>query len=386
MAMRFEFATATKIVFGPGTLRESGAIAKEFGNRALVVIGREPRRAERLKEFLRGAGVATELFSVAGEPDIETVSAATNLARDRRCDVVIAFGGGSSVDAGKAVAAMLANEGELLDYLEIVGRGKTLTEVSAPFIAIPTTAGTGAEVTRNAVIASPEHRVKVSLRSPLMLAKVALVDPELTFDLPPHITASTGLDALTQLIEPYVCSRANPMTDALCREGIHRVARSLRRAHQNGHDAAAREDMSVASLFSGLALANAGLGAVHGFAGPIGGIFPAPHGAICAALLPHVMAANLRALRRNSTATDSIRRYADVARWLTSNENATPDDGVRWVSELVNELHIPRLGTYGISKEHAADLTAAAARSSSMKANPIVLEPAELTDILLSAL
>ncbi len=384
--MRFEFATATRIVFGAGTLRESGPIAKELGTRALIVTGRNPHRAEPLLHVLRSAGLGIDLFAVAGEPEIDTVTRGTALARDAHCDLIISYGGGSALDAGKAIAAMLANEGDLLDFLEIIGRGKALAKPSAPFIAIPTTAGTGAEVTRNAVLASPEHRVKVSLRSPLMLAKVALIDPELTFDLPPDITASTGLDALTQLIEPYVCSRANPMTDALCREGIQRVARSLRQAHQTGHDPSAREDMSVASLFGGLALANAGLGAVHGFAGPIGGMFPAPHGAVCAALLPRVMAANLRALRHQPTSSQYLHRYTNVARWLTNNPDATADDGVRWVEKLIEDLHVARLGTYGITLDHAADLTAAAARSSSMKANPVVLDPAELKEILSSAL
>ena len=209
--------------------------------------------------------------------------------------------------------------GELLDYVEIIGRGQALTKPSAPFIAIPTTAGTGSEVTRNAVLASPEHRVKVSLRSPLMLARVALVDPELTYDLPPALTASTGLDALTQLIEPFVCLRANPMTDGLCVEGMRRAARSLRVAFTDGQNKSAREDMAVASLFGGLALANAGLGAVHGFAGPIGGMFPAPHGAVCAALLPHVMTANIRALRQRAPGSEALRRYDKVARLLTGS-------------------------------------------------------------------
>ena len=211
----------------------------------------------------------------------------------------------------------------MLDYLEIVGRGKALANRSAPFIAIPTTAGTGAEVTRNAVLASPEHQIKVSLRSPHLLPRLAVIDPELTYDLPPALTASTGLDALTQLIEPYVCLRANPMTDGDCVEGIHRVARSLREAVFNGQNKSAREDMAMASLFGGLALANAGLGAVHGFAGPIGGVFPAPHGAICAALLPQVMAANLRALRQREP--DSLRcAVTRVATLLTGNPMPPP--------------------------------------------------------------
>jgi alcohol dehydrogenase class IV len=282
---------------------------------------------------------------------------------------------------------MLANGGELLDYVEIIGRGQALTEPSVPFMAIPTTAGTGAEVTRNAVLASPEHKVKVSLRSPLMLAKVALVDPELTYDLPPALTASTGLDALTQLIEPFVCLRANPMTDGLCVEGLQRAARSLRVTFNDGQNKSAREDMAVASLFGGLALANAGLGAVHGFAGPLGGMFPAaPHGAICAALLPHVMSANLRALRQRAPDSGALPRYDEVARRLTGRAPATADDGIKWVGQLVGDLKIPRLGTYGIQSEHVAELVKKAMQASSMKANPVALTPEELAGTLRQAL
>ena len=299
---------------------------------------------------------------------------------------MIGFGGGSALDAAKAIAAMLANSGELLDYVEIIGRGRAPTKPSVPFIAIPTTAGTGTEVTRNAVLASPEHKVKVSLRSPLMLAKVALVDPELTHDLPPALTASTGLDALTQLIEPFVCSRANPMTDGLCVEGLRRAARSLRVAFNDGQNKAAREDMATASLFGGLALANAGLGAVHGFAGPIGGSFPAPHGAICAALLPHVMNTNIRALRQRAPDGEALRRYDEVARLLAGGVPATADDGVERVRQLVGDLKIPRLGTYGIKPEHIAGLVRKSAQASSMKANPIALATDELAEILRQAL
>jgi alcohol dehydrogenase class IV len=241
-------------------------------------------------------------------------------------------------------------------------------------------------VTRNAVLGSPEHRLKVSLRSPLLLPRIALVDPELAYDLPPGITASTGLDALTQLIEPYVCSRANPMTDALCIEGIRRVARSFRRAVENGRDAAAREDMAVASLFGGIALANAGLGAVHGFAGPIGGMFPAPHGEICAALLPQVMEINPRALRSRQPSSEALRRYEEVARLLTGKATASTDDGEKWVRQLVTDLKIPRLSSFGIKREHFPELIEKAANASSMKPNPIVLTPEELTQILERAL
>ena len=384
--MRFEFATATRIIFGAGTLREVGPLAREFGSRALVVTGADRRRAESLLGLLREQGLGNATFSVCGEPEIKTVEEGVALAKQENCDVVLAFGGGSALDAGKAIAAMLANTGELLDYLEVVGRGQALTRPSAPFIAIPTTAGTGTEVTRNAVLASPQYRVKVSLRSPLMLAKVAVVDPELTYDLPPAVTASTGLDALTQLIEPYFCSRANPMTDALCVDGIRRAGRSLRAAVENGHDAAARTDMSVASLFGGLALANAGLGAVHGFAGPIGGQFPAPHGAVCAALLTHVMEANVRALRLRQPGADTLRRYEEVARLVTGSPTADAKAGIEWVRKLVADLQIPGLGRYGLTRQHTAELVSKAAHASSMKANPIALTTEELAGVLECAL
>ncbi|HXR05075.1 MAG TPA: iron-containing alcohol dehydrogenase [Verrucomicrobiae bacterium] len=384
--MRFEFTSPAKIVFGAGTLREAGAIAKAFGERALVVTGRDTKRAGPLLKILREAAVGAATFAVAGEPELSTIERGTALARQENCELIIGFGGGSALDAAKAIAAMLANSGDLLDYVEIIGRGQPLTKPSAPFVAIPTTAGTGSEVTRNAVLASPEHQVKVSLRSPFMLAKVALVDPELTCDLPPALTASTGLDALTQLIEPFVCPRANPLTDGFCVEGIRRAAGSLRAAFADGKNEAAREDMAMASLLGGFALANAGLGAVHGFAGPIGGSFPAPHGAICAALLPQVMNANLRALRQRAPGSEALRRYDRLGRWLTGDAEAAADEGVAWVRKLVSDVQIPRLGTYGIRGEHVAGLVEKAMRASSMKANPIALTPEELAETLRQAL
>jgi alcohol dehydrogenase class IV len=384
--MNFEFATATRIVFGAAAIAHVAANVKNLGRRALVVTGRHPPRAEKLLASLAAAGIGAAIFSVAGEPEISTVENGVAFAKKENCDFVISFGGGSVIDAGKAIAAMLTNAGELLDYLEIIGRGRTLSKPSAPFIAIPTTAGTGAEVTRNAVLASPAHQVKVSLRSPHLLPRIAVIDPELTYDLPPALTASTGLDALTQLIEPYVCLRANPLTDGFCEQGIFRAARSLREAVFHGQNKSAQEDMALASLFGGLALANAGLGAVHGFAGPIGGSFPAPHGAVCAALLPHVMAANLRALREREPQNPALSRYETVAALLTGKPAAFADAGVEWVQKLVAELPVSRLGAYGIREEHVADLVAKAANASSMKANPITLTPDELAQTLRLAL
>jgi len=384
--MRFEFATATRIIFGPGAISQVGPLAKEFGRNALVVTGRSPSRAKPLLDALHEAEVRVITFAVDGEPDLEMIRRGTELGKREQCQLVISFGGGSALDAGKAIAAMLANDADVLDYLEIIGGGKTMSRSPAPFIAIPTTAGTGSEVTRNAVLASPELRAKVSLRSPLILAKVALVDPELTWDLPPALTASTGLDALTQLIEPYVSTRANPMTDGFCVEGIGRAARSLRAAFENGRNAAAREDMALAGMLSGLALANAGLGAVHGLAGAIGGMFSAPHGAICAVLLPRVMLANLAALRSRDPANPALPRYETVARLLTGRTNAQADEGVEWVDKLATDLRIPKLHSYGLASQEIAALVEKAQNASSMKANPIVLTSRELAAVVESAI
>jgi len=384
--MRFEFATATRIVFGAGALSEVGPIAKDFGSRALILTGRSAGRSSALNRLLGEQGITRWTLAIAGEPKIEDVERGIKFARGEGCDLVIGFGGGSAIDAAKAVAALTTNGGEVLDYLEVIGRAKPLTNPPVPVIAIPTTAGSGAEVTRNAVLASPEHRVKVSLRSPLMLPKVALVDPELTNDLPPELSASTGLDALTQLIEPYVSCKANPLTDPICAEGIRRAARSLRRVFDNGADKSAREDMALASLFGGLALANAGLGAVHGFASPIGGMFRAPHGAVCAALLPHVMEANLIALRQRAPHSEALRRYDDVARLLVGSDRAGAAEGVVWVEHLCSHLKILPLHRYGITANDAPTIVAAALKASSMKANPIELTTEELREILERAL
>ena len=384
--MRFEFATATRILFGPGTLREVAPLVREMGRSAFVVTGRNSSRAEPLLSALSAAEITCSTFAVTGEPTTDIVREGTQRVKSARYNAIIAMGGGSVIDAGKAIAALAANQGELLDYLEVIGKGRPLEQTPLPFVAIPTTAGTGTEVTRNAVLASPEHRVKASLRSPLILAKLAVVDPELTLGLPATLTASTGLDALTQLIEPFVSHRANPMTDGFCREGMVRVARSLRRTFDQPDDLAAREDMAAASLFSGLALANAGLGAVHGFAAPIGGMFPAPHGAVCAALLPHVMEVNLRALRERQPDSEALRRFGEVARLLTGSSTAQADDGVRWVQGLRAALKIPSLRTYSVRETDVKAICEKAAIASSMKANPLPLLSGELEEVLSRAL
>jgi alcohol dehydrogenase class IV len=382
VSMRFDFSTSNRILFGPGTLKEIGPIAKSMGSHALLVQPQLGLDDTPLPELLAQAGVRTTPFHVSGEPVIGLVQSAIATARAAGCDFVIAMGGGSAIDTGKACGVLLSNPGDLLDYLEVVGKNQPLQYPGLPVIAIPTTAGTGAEVTKNAVLGVPEQKFKVSLRGPYLLPRLALVDPELTHSLPPTITAATGLDALTQAIEPYVSKRANPLVDLWCREGILRAGRSLRRAFNDGSNPAAREDMAYTSLLGGLSLANAGLGAVHGFAAPLGGEYSAPHGAICAALLAAAMKINVRALRERAPAHPALERYAEVARLLTGNPTAETGDGIAWVEETVRQFNIPSLSTYGLTPADLPRLVEKAAKASSMQANPIVLTAAELTKIL----
>jgi alcohol dehydrogenase class IV len=378
--VNFEFATAARVVFGAGKLKEVGALARPLGMRALVVIGKSAGAVQRVEPMLSAlteSGIEYATFSVVGEPTLEVVRMGTQRARDEHCDFVIGFGGGSVMDTGKAIAVLFTNGGDPLDYLEVIGKGQPLTKPSAPYMAIPTTAGTGSEVTRNAVLGSPEQRAKVSMRSP--------------FILPPQLTATTGMDALTQLIEAFVSVKANPLTDAICREGMMRAARSLRYAYEHPSSQeirpasrqkieGARQDMCVASVFGGMALANAGLGAVHGLSSPLGGMFDAPHGALCAVLLPHVMEVNRGMIRGPagrgavSAPTEIVRRFEEVAQIVGD------------LGELVRALKISPLRQYGVKREDFPEIIEKAKLSNSMKGNPLPLRDEELREILERAL
>ena len=383
----FEFATATRILFGAGRIAGAPAEIAALGpRRALLATGRSGQRAAPLAEALAARGVATIPFRVEGEPTVELAREGVALARSERCDAVVAMGGGSALDCGKAVAALVANGGDPLDYLEVLGRRRPLAAPSIPFVAIPTTAGTGSEVTRNAVLGSSASKVKASLRSPLMLARLAVVDPDLLAGAPAAVLAASGLDALSQLVEPYLSARANPFTDALAREGISRSARSLRRACLAGADAAAREDLALASLLGGLCLANAGLGAVHGFAAPVGGAFPAPHGAVCAALLAPALDVNLRALRARAPEHPAVGRFQELAARLTGRPDAAAEDGIAWVADLCRALGVPGLSRYGMTRADVPGLVPKARAASSMKANPIALTDVEIAEIAERAL
>jgi alcohol dehydrogenase class IV len=382
----FEFATASRIIFGAGKLNELSHLLGGNIRRLLWVRGHSSDAIPRVREILSAAGIPFKEFEVHREPTVQVVQNGVTAAHD--CDMIIGLGGGSVLDTAKAIAALVTNPGDVLDYLEVIGKGQPLVNLPLPYIAIPTTAGTGAEVTKNAVLESTQQNVKVSLRSPLMFPHIALVDPELTYHLPPDVTASSGLDALAQLIEPFVSVKANPMTDAICREGLAHAARSLRRVYENGEDKEARERMSLASLFGGLALANAALGAVHGFAGPLGGMLHAPHGALCACFLPLVMEANIKAMESRQPEHPALARYTEVAQILTATKDATAEDGVRWTRELVTALKIPRLSAYGMRPEDFAlrEAVQKTQKANSFKGNPIVLDDKELTSILEQAL
>jgi alcohol dehydrogenase class IV len=383
---RFEFVSAGRIVFGSGVSEALGERAKKLGTRALWITGRDRERCASLEQRLRGAGVELAWLSVTGEPRVEDALRAVELGRQLGAEFVVACGGGSAIDLGKAAAALLTNPGDPFEYLEVIGRGQPLASPALPVIAVPTTAGTGAEVTKNAVLSSSEHGVKASLRHDSMLPALALVDPLLTSTMPAPVTASTGLDALTQCIEPFVSCQHTPITDALALEGVRRGARALRRAFHDGSDLAAREDMALCSVFGGLSLANAKLGAVHGFAAPIGGRFESPHGAVCARLLPLVMQANVAALRERAPNSPLLARFTEIARALCASPQAEIEDGIAFVEALARELGVPGLSRYGVSSSHVPELVSKASAASSMKGNPIALTSRELTQILEQAL
>jgi len=388
----FEFATAQRIVFGRGKAESLGEIAAGYGSRALVMAGRHLQGSatlHRLEQELSKRGVALELMLSHGEPEVAEVDDAAARARACGAEVVVGLGGGAVLDLAKAAAGLATNEGSVRDYLEGVGTGRTLRVPALPFVAAPTTAGTGSEVTRNAVVSSRSEGFKKSIRSHLLLASTALIDPALTDSTPPAQTAASGLDALTQLIEPYVSLRAQPATDALALQGIALAVRALPRAFADGADAQARDELALASLLGGLCLANAGLGAVHGIAAGLGARFGIGHGVSCAAVLWQTMEANVRALEERDPQGPGLARYARLGEALCGRSFPDPRDarraGVDAVRALVAALAVPSLRALGVGE---ADLPVAVreSRGSSMKANPIELSDAEVEAILRAAL
>lgn len=378
-----EFFTAERIIFSVGAISQLGEICTAFGEHVLFLHGRNQILKKSIQEILNVSHMHVDEYEVQGEPTVEKVSEIANLARNRKIQVVISAGGGSVIDTGKAVSAMITNSGELLDYLEVVGKGLPIKQRAAPFIAVPTTAGTGSEVTKNAVLNVPDEKVKVSMRSTLMIPRVAILDPNLTLSLPSNVTASTGMDALTQLIEPFISIKANPMVDLFCRDGIVRVMRSLKTAYLDGNSINAREDMCWASLYGGIALANAGLGAAHGFAAPIGGMFNAPHGAVCAILLPRVIKENYLFMKKNKY---DLSKFMELAALISGKIKPDIDESIEMIEVLCEELQIPGLSAYKITKNDFPEIIEKAKVSSSMKGNPVQLTDLELNRILENSL
>ena len=390
----FDFFNTPRVVFGRGRVKEIGPLARSFGRRALLVYNGDAPGAggpyDRVVGHLAAAGVEAAPFRQRGEPRVADVEGAVAAARGAGCEVLVGLGGGSAIDFAKAAAGVLSNGGSPLDYMEVIGQGRPITVPATPWVAVPTTAGTGAEATRNAVVGDPARKFKASLRSELLLPRVALVDPELGVGVPPAVTASSGMDALCQLVESYTSAGAGPVTDALALKGMELAAGSLRRAYDDGQDLDAREDMALAALLSGITLTNAGLGAVHGFAAPVGANFPVPHGVVCAALLPHVMRANAEALRAQSADHPALARYATVGRVLSAERglgaDAAVDVGVRATADLAVAMAIPRLSAYGMGHGDIPTMVALAKRASSMRYNPVVLPDEVLADVLRRAL
>jgi alcohol dehydrogenase class IV len=390
----FELFGVGRVLFGRGQFARVGEIAPTLGRSSLVIFnGATPGTGgplDDLTDVLPKRGSVPVFSRQKGEPTVADVDRALSVARAAGCDCVIAIGGGSAIDAGKAVAGLLANSGTALDYMEVVGKGRKISKPAVPWMAIPTTAGTGAEATRNAVVGYPEKQFKASIRSELLLPRVVVIDPELQVNVPPSVTASSGMDALCQLIESYTSSGANPVTDALALHGLALAARSLRRAFEEGTDLDAREAMATAAFLSGVTLTSAGLGAVHGFAAPLGAKFPVPHGTVCAVLLPHVIQANVRALRAESPGHPTLARYATVGRKLAGDETLDETPAIeRAVSEtaaLARDLKIPPLRNFGVTPPAVPELVSLARKASSMRFNPTSLTDDVLAAVLKQAL
>ena len=378
----WSFSTAGQIRFGAGRAREAVAEALSAGRNVLLVAGRDMSRSEWLADEIRAGGGIVMTIAVPREPDLAMIEKGVSQARAFAPDAVLGIGGGSALDAAKAIAALVGETGEVLDYLEVVGQGRPLAAVPPLLIALPTTAGTGAEVTRNAVIGVPESGRKVSLRDARLLPRIAIVDPNLTLGTPGSVTAAAGLDAITQVIEPYLSPFATPVTDALCRDAIPRGLTALPRVLEAPDDGVARAEMAWVSLCGGLALANAKLGAVHGLAGVIGGRTGAAHGAICGRLLPRVLAANEAALAVRNPEGRAFRRLSEVRGMIAHALGGSPNDAIARLNALVDAAGLPSVADLGIGPSEIVGVAEASRLSSSMKGNPIELSSAELERIL----
>jgi alcohol dehydrogenase class IV len=385
----FAFRTAGAIAFGRGARERVGQVAARFGERGLLVIGARSLAAtgelDRVRERFASARMTVVTWQVSGEPDVEAVDRGASTARDCGAQVVVAVGGGSVLDAAKAIGAVATNGGSAIDYLEDLpgGGGKGIQKAPLPVVALPTTAGTGSEVTRNAVLRVPEAALKRSMRDDRIVPAVAIVDPDLAATAPRQVTAAAGLDAMTHLIESYVSLGAQPLTDLLALDGARHSFSALRTLAEDFEAIGAWDELALASLWGGIALANAGLGAVHGLAAPLGGRCAVPHGSACAALLAPTIRTNVEALRTRHPDAPALARYRALARVLIGTED--PMQLAAEIDTLRRQLDVKPLAAFGARPADALAIVAAS-RGGSMKNNPIVLTDAELESIVAAAI
>ena len=385
MAKPFQFARLPLIFFGSGKLSLVPELIGRYGTTVLLVTGRKSFLASDhyalLADAFQKSGINHKLVEISGEPSPEIIDETAEKYKKEKIDVVAGIGGGSVMDSGKAISAMLYKPESVTEYLEDVGSRKH-PGAKIPYIAIPTTSGTGSEATKNAVISSVgKNGYKKSLRHDNFVPDIAVVDPELTLSCPPEITAASGMDCFSQLTEAFLSVRSCSYTDALAIEGLKAVRVSLVRCIKDGRDPEARSDMSFAALTSGICLANAGLGVVHGFASSIGGMYHIPHGVICGTLMSPANEINIRELRRNGANPQALKKYAIMGS-LLSDENGRSDDYYidrfrGYIEELTDELHLPALSRYGIKTEDAGLICA----ETSIKENPVSLSTENLFEI-----
>jgi len=376
----FQFMTSTRILFGEGALQSSLSLLNQYGYSVLLVTGKNTDRASPILHYLKQQNMRYQHVAISGEPNITMIEETALVGRKFKPDLVVAMGGGSVLDMGKALAAVIPNQGDVYDYVEVVGRNVPLKSKPISFIAIPTTASTGSEVTRNAVLRSGQDQVKVSLRSPEMLADVAIIDPTLTYGTDKLTSGRGAMDAFTHLMEAYVCGDPNPLTDMICEEGLRRLSQSILPAClQDNYKA--RADISFAAMLGGMAITNAKLGAAHGLASALGGKLDAPHSIITARLAPYVMTENIKAAQKAGR-SDVLHRYTKVAQILTGRVNARREDGVLWVNMMLEKLALPTLDKFGVCATSFEDVAEDALKSVAIKGNPLPLTKQRLTYIL----
>ena len=393
----FSVSRLPRIVFGAGGFAQLPAVVAEYGQHVLIVTGgrslRQSARWPSLLKALGDAGVAVEDFKVEGEPSPQMVDEAVAAYRPKKIQVVLGIGGGSALDAAKAIAGLLPHGNSVMDHLEGVGRDIPYRGPATPFIAVPTTAGTGSEATKNAVLSvQGAEGFKKSFRDDALVAQVAVVDPELLATCPPAVIAANGMDAFTQLLESYVSARANPFTDALALSGMRAVRDGFFAAWHGGDSREAghgRACMAYAALLSGITLAQAGLGSVHGLASPLGAYFPIPHGVVCGTLVAAATEINIRALRARASESPALEKYARAGELFAETPPRNPEEArealVRTLYEWTARLKISTLGSYGVRQSEIRRIVSGA-RGSSMKTNPIVLTDGEIAEIVAARL